>query len=84
MRQGDSLIKDLRLMKRGQKLRFSTALLAVGGRTRVTSSEHFGQVCNVSSDSGLLSQGIASKTRGWCSFSRSLSILEVLSLETVS
>ena len=56
--RGGSLLKDLRLLQWGQKLRASTALLAADGRTKLTGTaeklerwrEHFDEVCNVSTE----------------------------------
>ena len=56
--RGGSLLKDLRLLQRGQKLRASTALLTADGRAKLTSTadklerwrEHFDEVCNVSTE----------------------------------
>ena len=56
--RGGSLLKDLRLMQWGQKLRPSTALLAADGRTNLSGTteklkrwqEYFEDVCNVSTE----------------------------------
>ena len=53
--RGGSMLKDLCLLKRSQKLRVDTALLAADGRTKLTGiseklerwREHFSQVCNI-------------------------------------
>ena len=55
--RGGSMLKDLRLLQSGQRLRVSTALLAEDGKTKLTGvseklerwGEHCEQVCNISS-----------------------------------